>query len=216
MSSIGTPKPEDFGFRRPVEVCLGQAPSLDPELFVGRDPELDRMRGILKPGDESRGQRRLVIRGAGGMGKTQLALAYARRTSYKSVLWFNAATEASLKDSFRTMAKAIFEVQDLELLETDQAVTRVRRWLSDTKNTQWLLIFDNYDDPKQFKIQDYYPFTDQGAIIVTTRLSELVAAKDITLQPLKNIGDSLRILQTRCRRETTLSGKSSAAMDDIY
>lgn len=32
----------------------------------------------------------------------------------------------------------------------------VHYWLSDTTNPRWLLIFDGYNDPNQFYIQDYY------------------------------------------------------------
>ncbi|KAK5547272.1 hypothetical protein LTR46_012018, partial [Exophiala xenobiotica] len=50
----------------------------------------------------------------GGMGKTQPAIAFAKRhhTEYDSVFWLNAASEATLKDSFRLVAEAIFDVQE--------------------------------------------------------------------------------------------------------
>ncbi|KAF3481566.1 kinesin light chain [Arthroderma uncinatum] len=206
-TSVVYKQKEDFSFRKPVGVCLGQAPHIDPELFVGRNSELDQMKRILEPEDNPREQRRLVLGGAGGMGKTQLAIAYAKRyrTLYTSIFWLNTATETTLKDSFRLIAKNIFDIQDPDILEPDQTIVSICRWLSDAENTQWLLIFDNYDDPNQFKIEQYYPLASHGAIIVTTRRPDLVAGRTVQMQPLKDIGDSLMILQTRSQRQNTTS-----------
>ena len=61
---------QDFSFRESAGVCLGQAPYIDPELFIGRNSELTQMTEILKPGDKSGEHRRLVLGGKGGIGKT--------------------------------------------------------------------------------------------------------------------------------------------------
>ncbi|KAF3492138.1 uncharacterized protein GIQ15_01655 [Arthroderma uncinatum] len=198
---------DDFSFRGPVGVCLSQAPYIDPELFVGRNTELNEIKEALEPGDKSQGQRRLVLGGVGGMGKTQLAIAYANCYCgiYTSVFWLNAATEAILKDSFRSMAELIFDIQEPGVLEAKQIVIYVHRWLSDMKNTRWLLIFDNYDDPDQLQIKQYYPPASHGAIVVTTRRPDLVAGRTVPIQPLKDIEESLTILQTRSKRENVKS-----------
>ncbi|KIX05938.1 uncharacterized protein Z518_03912 [Rhinocladiella mackenziei CBS 650.93] len=187
---------------QPVGVCLSQAPYIDPKLFIGRESEIAQMREILRPGDSSSEQRRLVLAGTGGMGKTQLAIAFATRhqQEYDSIFWLNAASEATLKDSFRLVAEAIFDVQDAQVLQDEQSVIQTRRWLSDKKNTRWLLIFDNYDDPDQYRIEQYYPYVSHGAIIVTTRRPDLVAGSQIRLQPLRSVEESLEILETRSRR----------------
>ncbi|KAK5242171.1 hypothetical protein LTR40_007662 [Exophiala xenobiotica] len=176
----------DLSFRNPVGLCLGQAPHIDPTLFIGRESEMAQMREILRPVDSSSQQRRLVLGGTGGMGKTQLAIAFTERhrQEYDSVFWLNAASEATLKDSFRLVTEAIFD-----------------RWLSDKKNTRWLLILDNYDDPSQYHIEQYYPYVSHGAIIVSTRRPDLVAGSEIRLQPLPTVKESLEILETRSRRQ---------------
>jgi hypothetical protein len=199
---------EDFSFRRPVGVYLGQAPYIASELFVGRGYEFDEISRILHHDHKAQRQRRLVLGGMGGIGKTQLAIAYAQsgRESYSSVFWINAVSEAALKDSFRSIASLIFDVQRPGMLEDKEIVRRVHQWLSTPNNTGWLLVFDNYDDPDQFRINDFYPPASHGAIVVTTRRPDLVAGSTLNIKPLQNIEDSLAILQTRSERENIQSG----------
>jgi hypothetical protein len=179
---------------------------------------MDKMKEILKPGGTSRKQRRLIIGGIGGIGKTQLAIAYANRhdNEYKSVFWLNAASEITLKDSLQLIAGSIFDIQDLSVLEGDKMRDSIHRWLSDQENTQWLMIFDNYDDPGQFDIQSYYPFISQGAIIVTTRRPDLVAGVEVRMDPLQNIDESLEILETRSQRKDSKTGRPSTTQISVY
>ncbi|KAJ5344404.1 TPR repeat protein [Penicillium brevicompactum] len=198
---------EDFSFRGPVGVYLGQVRSITSELFVGRGSELDEIGKALHPDPMAQKQRRLVLGGMGGIGKTQLAIAYAEsgRGSYTSGFWLNAVSEASLKDSFRLIASIIFDVEDPGVLEDKEIVRRVHQWLSTPKNTGWLLIFDNYDDPDQFRIDNYYPPASHGAIVVTSRRPGDVSGGTLDIKPFQNIEDSLAILQTRSKRENVQS-----------
>ncbi|KAK5399989.1 hypothetical protein LTR06_011355 [Exophiala xenobiotica] len=197
----------DFRFRQPVGLCLGRAPHIDPKLFIGRESEMAQIREVLRPGDPSREQRRLVLGGTGGMGKTQLAITFAKghQNDYGSIFWLNAASEATLKDSFRLVAEVIFDVQDDGVVEAEQILAQTRRWLSDRQNTRWLLIFDNYDEPDQYQVEQYYPYVSHGAIVVTTRRPDLVAGTEIRMQPLRSVEESLEILQTRSRRKNVQS-----------
>ncbi|RMZ79634.1 hypothetical protein DV737_g3329, partial [Chaetothyriales sp. CBS 132003] len=130
--------------------------------------------------------------GPGGMGKTQLAIAFAKRhhQEYDSVFWLNAASETTLKDSFRLVAEAIFDAQDAQMQQDELSLIQTRRWLSNKKNIRWLLIFDNFDDPGQYPIERYYPYVSHGAIIITTRRPDLVAGSEIRLQPLQDVEES--------------------------
>ncbi|KAK7897918.1 hypothetical protein LTR67_004550 [Exophiala xenobiotica] len=173
--------PTDFSFRGPVGPCLSQAPTIDPSFFVGRRSEIDAIRDILKPGGTRGEHRRLVLGGMGGI-------------------------EAALKDSFRSIAELIFDVQEPAVLDDERIHVKVGRWLSHIDNTRWLLIFDNYDDPTQFKIEKYYPQASHGTIIITTRLPDKVADSFLKLGPLRNkIEDGLEILQSRSRRQNVAS-----------
>jgi hypothetical protein len=197
----------DFSFRGPVGILCGQAPYIPSELFVGRGYELDEIAKFLHPDHKAQKQRRLVLGGMGGIGKTQLAIAYAEsgRGSYTSVFWLNAVSEAALKDSFRSIASLIFDFEEPEVTDKE-IVGRVHQWLYSPKNTGWLLIFDNYDDPSQFQIDHYHPPSSHGAIVITTRRPDLVTGTLLHVKPFQNIEDSLAILQTRSKRENVQLG----------
>lgn len=200
---------KDFIARGPVGVHLGQAPHIAQELFVGRRSELEKIGEFLRPFQEPPKQRRLVLGGIGGVGKTQLAIAYAesRSGSYSSVFWLNAMSEAALQNSFQSIASIIFDFQDPRLLESKHIVGHVHQWLSSSSiDTRWLLIFDNYDDPTQFDINDYCPPASYGSIIVTTRQPDDVAGIHLHIKPFQGIEDGLAILQTRSRRKDVLLG----------
>ncbi|KAB8209224.1 hypothetical protein BDV34DRAFT_232507 [Aspergillus parasiticus] len=204
----------DFSFRKPLGICLDQTPSMSPGLFVGRDAELSTIRKDLHPSSQGgqrkqQQQQRLAIGGIGGVGKTQIALTYAQtpHASYETVLWFNAATEISLKNSFETAAGLIFGSQAAQSLEGNEAVRRTREWLSDPHNSKWLMIFDNYDNPSDFKLDSYYPPAAHGAIIITTRQADQVIGRTalLDIKPFQSIDNSLTILETRSKRDNLIS-----------
>jgi plasmid maintenance system killer protein len=148
----------------------------------------------------------------------QLAIAYARlrRGSYESIFWLNAASEAALKRSMRSMAERVLEVAEYEKLEDEQTILCVRRWLSQTINTQWLLIFDNYDDPDIFDIRKYYPYATHGSIIITTRLPDQISGKQVHVRPLEHIGESLQVLETRSERPNVKDSKTMWMVNFTY
>ena len=152
---------------------LGEAPVIDTSLFIGRLSELESMKNILQD-PLSREQRRLILGGMGGIGKTQLAITYAKHhyDFYESVFWLNATSEVALKTSMRSIAERVIEAAEYKTLDDEQILISVRRWLSETANTRWLLLFDNYDDPDAFELQKYCPHTAHGSIIIMTSLPD--------------------------------------------
>ena len=174
-------------------------------------------------GDGSR--RTVVLHGMGGIGKTQLSIAYAKRykESYSAIFWLNIKDEDSLKQSFVKVAKQISRVYPSfswpSNIETDKAlddvVEAVKAWLSRPKNTRWLLIYDNYDNPKlpgnkdptAVDIRQFLPESYQGFILITTRSSQ-VPGHRIPIHKLEDVGDSLKILSNESRRDGVSSGKN--------
>ncbi|KAK8074024.1 hypothetical protein PG994_004923 [Apiospora phragmitis] len=80
-----------------VTFSLSDVP--ETQHFVGREGKLAEMRTNLNS-DGSR--RAVVLYGLGGIGRTQLAVTYAKRyrDEYSATFWFNIKDEASIKQSF--------------------------------------------------------------------------------------------------------------------
>lgn len=199
---------------RSLGLCLKSAPIIPPSDFVGRAHEIGTLHDILRPDQAPTEQHRAVLGGIGGIGKTQLALAYARQhqQSYMSVLWLNATSESTLNVSLRSIAQRIRPATELQGLDDDGTLQAVLHWLSDTRNTSWLLIFDNYDDPDLYGIDRYLPNTGHGSIIITTRLPDLVQGQrmqQVRVCSISDLDESLEILQTRSRRGNVQHGKSA-------
>jgi hypothetical protein len=104
---------------------LFDAPDMGEGLFIGRETESQDMESILQPHSHSPGSSRKVLiqGGMGGIGKTQLAITYAKRhrRSYTSIYWMNANTEATLKDT-----------RSLENYDRCQSLSEVQPELSQT------------------------------------------------------------------------------------
>jgi len=194
-------------------LCFGSAPLIEPQDFIGRRVEIDAVIQILQPGSIPTEQRRVVLGGMGGIGKTQLAIAYARQCQYEyaSIFWLNATSELTLQAGYRSIVARFINAQGLEILNPEQIVARAHKWLSDICNPRWLLIFDNYDEPDQFDVVRYYPNTAHGSIIITSRRPDLVNAQQVHIQPLSDVQEALEILQQRSQRENVEDGKSTCA-----
>jgi hypothetical protein len=174
-------------------------------------------------GDGSR--RTVVLHGLGGIGKTQLTIAYAKqyKDSYSAIFWLNIKDEDSLKQSFAKAAKQILRehpsasrLSSVDIKgDLDEVIDAVKAWLSLPNNTRWLMIYDNYDNPKlpgnidpaAVNIYKFLPESYQGSIIITTRLSQVQIGYSIRVRKLENISDSLRILSYTSRRERLLDSR---------
>ena len=170
--------------------------------FVGRDEQLHQIEQSLQPtSTEKSGRKVFIVHGLGGMGKTQLAVKYARdhQDEYSGVFWIDGATRTRLQQTFVDAAKRIprgqlqaYVVAALEGAQVDMlAVMRgTLQWLSLPGNWKWLLIIDNVDrdfrgpakDEQGFDPQEAMPSSDHGSILITSRLSTL-----------QRIGDNLQL-----------------------
>ncbi|KAJ1325477.1 FxSxx-COOH system tetratricopeptide repeat protein [Microdochium nivale] len=184
--------------------------------FVARDQEVEEMRRMLCS-DGSR--RTIVLHGLGGIGKTQLAATYIKRyrDEYSAIFWLNINDEASIKQSFAGIATQIREqhpdfgsLKDLNLLQDhDEIIRAVKAWLCFPGNTRWLIVYDNYDNPRlpgrvndtAVDIQQFLPMAFQGSVIVTTRLAQVDIGHQIRIEKLKSEQDSLQILSKASGRE---------------
>jgi hypothetical protein len=188
---------------------------------VAREDELRDIHEALR-GDGSR--RTVVLHGLGGIGKTQLAIAYAKRhkENYSAIFWLNIKDEDSLKQSFANMAKQILRAYPsarwlgtVDMKNLDDVIDAVKAWLGLPYNTRWLVIYDNYDNPRLVSNKDpaavditkFLPEVYQGSVLVTTRSSEVEIGHLIQVTKLGDVRDSLKILSNVSRREGVMDGK---------
>ena len=198
---------------------------------MAREDELSKIHKILK-GDGS--CRTVVLHGLGGIGKTQLSIAYAKRhkDEYSGIFWLNINDEDTLKQSFVKIAKQIQRdypsATRLSNIDTnqnlDEVVAAVKAWLSLPNNTRWLMIYDNYDNPKlpgrtdptAVDIRNFLPESYQGSIIVTTRSSQVRIGHPIPIRKLSDVHDSLEILSTVSRRQGLITGKDVLGLISLF
>lgn len=177
--------------------------------FVARDTEMARLVDVMLPSSSGRTCRKIcVLHGLGGIGKTQLAIEFARkhRQNYSAVFWIDGSSKEKLQQSIANLAKLLPQHQLLERArsyaqqpheELDGAIKDVLSWFSQSSNEQWLLIYDNVDreisaetsDPEAFDLKEYLPEADQGCILITSRLTNLwhLGGADIRVGPVNEL-----------------------------
>ncbi|KAF4882662.1 Nephrocystin-3 [Colletotrichum fructicola] len=112
--------------------------------------------------------------------------------------------------------------------DLDGIVESAKRWLDEPKNNRWLVIYDNYDDvklhtrgspsenetgsqvgnkndagetgSKAYDIRPFFPDTEHGAILITTRSSYVKLGQRVQLRKLADLEDSLAILASTSGR----------------
>ncbi|KAK3616487.1 hypothetical protein LTR56_025928 [Elasticomyces elasticus] len=135
-----------------------------------------------------------------------MAYAKQRKDSYFAVFWLNIHDDASVRQSFATIANLILRfhpsvshVSNADITgRLDEIVDAVLAWLSDRYKTRWLAIYDNYDnpsipgnnDPDAVDIHRFLPDAYQGFVIITTRSSH---RQNIFVRNLKSTQNSVDI-----------------------
>ncbi|KAK8092159.1 kinesin light chain 1 [Apiospora kogelbergensis] len=207
-----------------VTFSLSDVP--ETQYFVAREAELAEIRSSLR----SDGSRRVVVlHGLGGIGKTQIAITYAKRyrDEYSAVFWLSIKDEASIQQSFIKVARQITQqYPNASLLSAvgkqqsqEESIEAVKAWLSLPNNTRWLLIYDNLDNPRLansaedagIDIHQFLPTAYQGSIIITTRSSQVDLGNIIRIRKLISIENSLEILSKTSGRDNLQHGKKLVA-----
>src|SRR5579859_6257377 len=140
--------------------------------FTGCQDYLEYLYATLHPTNagaeaQHRSQRYpVVITGLGGIGKTQIALAYVYRyyNAYKALFWIRADTRETLLSDFLAIAN-LLDLPEKNRHEQTPILEAVKAWFR--KHGEWLLIFDNADD--LVTTQEFIPPLREGSILLTTR-----------------------------------------------
>jgi hypothetical protein len=90
----------------------------------------------------------------------------------------------------------------------DQVVEAVKNWLSFSRNTGWLLIFDEVDDLEGFDLTKFFPMTTtNGKILITTRRREGARfGRELELGVLGE-AESIELLRRSSRRKQKFTGQ---------
>lgn len=203
--------------REPFDLAFSLAAAPEIHYFVGRASNLTSIESVLLPFTPAE-RKVVVLHGLGGIGKSQLAIEYTKkhRRDYTAVLWLNAKTEDTLKQSFAANARRLPKeylsqglldgTQNQEAL--DSILREMKAWLDLPGNDRWLLIYDNVDNPKTpdnkrehaYDIKSYFPNVHQGSILVTTRWKTLEIGHLLEVAKLSNDEESLSLLVRRSGR----------------
>ncbi|KAL0931324.1 kinesin light chain [Colletotrichum truncatum] len=170
-------------------------PYIENPDFIGRSQTLDQIKRLFgheQQFDQSPKPRsRVALYGLGGIGKTQIALAYAlwlqRDHPDVSVFWVH----ASNADRFRQGYIAIAQECNIPGRDNSEAdvLMLVKTWLEKGIRGRWLMVIDNADDTQLFfpssspdgstnthsttekpgGLGRYIPECAHGSILITTR-----------------------------------------------
>jgi tetratricopeptide (TPR) repeat protein len=127
--------------------------------FIGRRALLELMRNEIR-----RNTRRLmIVRGIGGVGKTQLAIEYTYRyaAEYDLVWWIPAEEPVQARAALAALAERLDLPRSKDLNQTARAALTA---LEDSE-LRWLLVFDNANDSSALRAV----LPAGGDVLVTTR-----------------------------------------------
>lgn len=180
--------------------------------FTGRTRTLQLMDEILQPVPHKDELHVGVIHGPGGVGKTQLALEYARthRSDYSSIFWIDADRPDTVTTSMASCVEHIKNYYRMEGLTSSPrfdllsscntthiatCLDSFLMWLSYENNTSWLIIFDNHDDLESVRLRELLPNTAWGSVLVTSRRSDLAISWDSVEIPAMEREEAFELLQ---------------------
>jgi hypothetical protein len=132
--------------------------------FTGRDDQLDALHTQLTAQGAATLVPTAALYGWGGVGKTQLALAFAHRhrADYELGWWIPAETQLGIITALANLGGVL----GLRAEQNPAALAaRVRDALAD--RSRWLLIFDNA--PNSPALAEFLPMAGGGHVLVTSR-----------------------------------------------
>jgi ATP/maltotriose-dependent transcriptional regulator MalT len=128
-----------------IPLDLTAVPAIED--FVGRQGELDRLWHQLQPGS-SQPRKVTILHGLGGMGKTQLAIHFARdhKDDFTAIFWLSGKDRGTLLQSLSSVLPRLpGQHQNFEAISEEEVEQRAKQVLKWQGNSRWLMIFDNID-----------------------------------------------------------------------
>lgn len=170
--------------------------------FLGRDEVIDQIHSGLTFTEGSTVRKEIILVGMGGLGKSQIVLEYAYRyqSQYSGVFWLDVRNATTVNNSaLRVLEQLVAHYSTKHHGKTDYSLVAqdlgipgqldsgtgqlssnalrapseiVKAWLTKEQNSNWLFIFDNYDNPGPggLSTEEFLPSCGHGHILVTSRV----------------------------------------------
>ncbi|KAM0157263.1 hypothetical protein ACHAPG_004757, partial [Botrytis cinerea] len=152
-------------------------------LFTGRNELLHRIQEAIHYDSTSdlNKQKRFVITGLGGQGKSEICLQIANqmRKEFWGIFWVDVGMASTAESNFIAIAKLLGRSVE-NVSDALQVLATIKQ--------NWLLILDNADDPN-FDYQAYFPSGTHGAILMTSRVPECKGYSPEQFEALEGLGN---------------------------
>lgn len=181
-------------------------------LFTGRSELLSRIESEFRNNNAgTTEQKRLVITGVGGIGKSEVCLRAAKLLrdecvtallcyllphlltvhSFDGVFWVDVSSPPTAISGFQAIAE--------ELGLHDESIGASLHMLAKLQR-RWLLLLDNANDP-EFDYSAYIPSGTQGAVIMTSRIPECSRYSTLPVEVLEGLEEehSIQLLLKAAR-----------------
>ena len=111
-------------------------------------------------------RRSCLLWGTGGIGKTQICLKFIEEISGRlsHVFWVDASSVESIIVSLR----GISSISAAQVSCQDNSIESVLQWMSGIQE-EWLIVFDNADNPPVNVVEKFIPPGNRGNILITSR-----------------------------------------------
>ncbi|KAJ7850239.1 hypothetical protein B0H13DRAFT_2401391 [Mycena leptocephala] len=168
-------------------------------MFQGRQTILDKMNQFFA--QDIGKQHIYVLHGLGGAGKTQIALKFINASLFADIFFLDASTTATIDTGLKSIATS----KNIGSSSQDAL-----KWLA-TNQEDWLLFYDNADDPK-LNLNPFLPQCTHGNIIITTRNPGLcVYARANSAVSDMEETDAVELLLKSAAQENSLTTERIAA-----
>ncbi|WYZ41486.1 hypothetical protein EsH8_V_000381 [Colletotrichum jinshuiense] len=207
--------------------------------FVGRSKVLDQVKKLFghgqHPSPTPKPRSRVAIYGLGGIGKTQIALAYAYWIKEvcpdMSVFWVHASSMERFRQAYSSIA-LVCDIPGRDDPKKD-VLSLVKTWLEEKGRGRWLMVIDNADDTQAFfpsqstgqaaqsqhGIGRYIPECSHGSILITTRNkqtgSRLVRGKSLIEVGEMSNSEARELLHTILDDDVISSEEASGLSDRL-